>query len=269
MNFPENPLASRLDLARRIAAEAGRLTLRYFQRADLAVDLKADHSPVTVADREAEQLLRRQIGEAFPADAILGEEFGEQPGTSGYQWVLDPIDGTKSFVHGVPLYGTLVGIQQDDQPVIGVICIPALNETVYAARGQGAWYVRGSAAPVAAHVSTVGKLEEALYLTTDPKSFALRKSDYGRAAHASLQSAARLARTWGDCYGYLLVAVGRADVMVDPLMNVWDAAAVAPIIEEAGGRFTDFQGRATISGGDAVASNRLLHEAVLKSTRGK
>jgi len=268
MSLLDNAILSRLDLARRIAAEAGELTLRYFQRPELAVDLKADRSPVTVADREAEQLLRGRIAEAFPDDAILGEEFGEQAGTSGFRWVLDPIDGTKSFVHGVPLYGTLVGIQQDEQPVIGVICVPALSETVYAARGNGAWYVRGSAAPVPARVSTVAKLEGSLYSTTDPKSFALRKSGHGKGAHAALQSAARLVRTWGDCYGYLLVAVGRADVMVDPLMNVWDAAAVAPIIEEAGGRFTDFLGRATISGGDAVATNGLIHEAVLERTRG-
>jgi histidinol phosphatase-like enzyme (inositol monophosphatase family) len=269
MNGASSDISSRLDLARRIAHEAGQLTLRYFQRADLAVEVKKDHSPVTVADREAEQLLRQRIEGAFPQDAILGEELGERPGTSGYRWVLDPIDGTKSFIHGVPLYGTLVGVQQGDRDVIGVIHIPALRETAYAARGQGAWYVRGDEPPVAARVSTVRSLGDALLLTTDAKSFAARASRRGVAAYDALQAAARLTRTWGDCYGYLLVATGRADLMVDPIMNVWDAAAVAPIVEEAGGRFTDFQGRPTISGGDGVASNGHVHEAALEITRNK
>ncbi|MCE9552102.1 MAG: histidinol-phosphatase [Planctomycetes bacterium] len=263
MSIDPTAVTGRLDLARRIAHEAGQLTLRYFQRPDLAVDIKADLSPVTAADREAEQLLRRKIEADFPDDAILGEEFGERAGRSGYRWVLDPIDGTKSFVHGVPLYGTLVGVQYGEQDVIGVIYIPALGETAYAARGQGAWYVRGSEAPVAARVSTVRTLADSLLLTTDAKSFSLRASGQGAAAYDALQSAARLTRTWGDCYGYLLVATGRADVMVDPIMNVWDAAAVAPIIEEAGGRYSDWRGRPTISGGDGVASNGLVHEAVL------
>jgi len=269
MNFKSNAISSRLELARRIAQEAGQLTLRYFQRADLAVDLKADQSPVTAADREAEQLLRQRIEAAFPDDAILGEEFGERAGTTGYRWVLDPIDGTKSFVHGVPLYGTLVGVQQDERDVLGVICIPALSEMVYAARGEGAWYVRGAEPPVAARVSQVRTLADSLLLTTDAKSFSLRVSGQGPAAYDALQAAARLTRTWGDCYGYLLVATGRADAMVDPIMNVWDAAAVAPIVEEAGGRYSDFQGRATISGGDGVASNGLLHEEVLGMIRGR
>ena len=267
MRNDQTAITDRLDLARRIAVVAGQHTLRYFQRADLAVDIKADRSPVTVADRESEQLLCREIEAVFPADAILGEEFGERPGTSDFRWVLDPIDGTKSFIHGVPLYGTLVGVQHGERDVIGVIYIPALGELAYAARGQGAWYVRGDAPPVAAKVSTQRSLTDSLFLTTDAKSFASRASGRGAAAYDALQSTARLARTWGDCYGYLLVATGRAEVMVDPIMNVWDAAAVAPIIEEAGGRYTDWQGRPTISGGEGVATNGHVHEAVLAICR--
>jgi fructose-1,6-bisphosphatase/inositol monophosphatase family enzyme len=155
-------LSSRLELTRRIAVEAGELTLRYFQRADLAVETKHDSSPVTVADRQAEQLLRQRISEAFPADAILGEEFGEQPGTSGFRWILDPIDGTKSFIHGVPLYGTLIGIEYERRSVVGMIHIPALKESVYAATGLGAWYVAGQEPPRLARVGSATKVSSSL-----------------------------------------------------------------------------------------------------------
>ena len=146
-------LKPRLESAVAFARQAGDFTLTHFQRDDLAVETKADASPVTVADRGAEQLLRSLIAAAFPTDGILGEELGEQPGTSGYRWILDPIDGTKSFIHGVPLFGTLVGIERGGRSVVGVIHIPALAETAYAAAGQGAWYVKGDAAPRRARVS--------------------------------------------------------------------------------------------------------------------
>ncbi len=140
-------LAGRLQLALGAAREAGGLTLGYFCRADLAVELKHDATPVTVADRQAEQLLRERIGQKFPADGILGEEFPELPGTSGFRWILDPIDGTKSFVRGVPLYGTLIGVEYQARSVLGVIYVPGLDECVYGSVGGGAWYERGSAAP--------------------------------------------------------------------------------------------------------------------------
>src|SRR5262245_20769273 len=136
-------LTDRLELARAIAREAGDITLRYFCQDNYQVELKQDASPVTVADREAERHLRRRIGEAFADDGILGEEYPDQEGKSGYRWILDPIDGTKSFISGVPLYGTLVAVEHENRGVVGVIHIPGLDETAYAARGQGAWYVRG------------------------------------------------------------------------------------------------------------------------------
>src|SRR6476469_1191640 len=136
--------AKRLQFAVEIAREAGELTLRYFRRADVAVETKADDSPVTIADRSAEELLRQRIGERFPRDAIIGEEFGEQTGQSGFQWILDPIDGTKSFIHGVPLYTTLVAVLENDEPRIGVIHAPAVGETAYAAVGSGCWYMAGA-----------------------------------------------------------------------------------------------------------------------------
>jgi histidinol-phosphatase len=255
--------APRLELARLAAREAGQLTLRYFRSDTLAVELKQDQSPVTIADRQAEQLLRERIAERFPHDAILGEEFPEQPGTSGYRWILDPIDGTKSFIRGVPLYGTLVGVEHESRSTIGVIYIPALEECLYAATGGGAWYERGHAAPERAQVSKRTSLAEALVCSSDTRFPAARREAYDR-----LQQAAGVSRTWGDCYGYLLVATGRAEVMVDPIMNVWDAAAIQPILMEAGGTFTDWQGRPTIYSGDGIATNGHVLAEVLAFTRG-
>src|SRR3954462_565472 len=151
-------LTARFEFARAIAQEAGRLTLEYFQREGLQIDLKGDASPVTVADRQSEQLLRSRIAAAFSTDAILGEEFGEQSGTSGYRWILDPIDGTKSFIHGVPLYAVLIGVELRGESKIGVIHLPALAETAYACAGHGAWYVRANEPPTRACVSDVPTL---------------------------------------------------------------------------------------------------------------
>jgi histidinol phosphatase-like enzyme (inositol monophosphatase family) len=208
-----------------------------------------------VADRQAEQHLRQRIAAAFPADGILGEELGEQPGTSGYRWILDPIDGTKSFIHGVPLYGTLIGCEYQGRSVLGLIRIPRLDECVYATAGQGAWYTAGNEPPRPARVGGCRRLAEATLCTSDIEGFRVvdRWSVFER-----LQAAASLVRTWGDCYGYLLAATGRIDLMVDPRMHVWDAAALLPILEEAGGAFTDWQGQPTITGGNGIGGNREL-----------
>lgn len=260
----DDTLKTRLDFAVAIAREAGAITLRYFRQEGLAVERKGDDSPVTVADRRSEEHLRARIVEAYPDDAILGEEFGAVEGTSGYRWILDPIDGTKSFIHGVPLYGTLVAVEQGGEGVVGVIMIPALEECVYAAKGLGAWYTRGSAESVPARVSKCNSLAQGLFLTSEVICF----NEVGRQeAYSRLQSAARLTRTWGDCYGYLLVATGRAEVMSDPYLNLWDAAALQPIIEEAGGSFTDWKGNPTIQSGEAVATNGAILDDVLAITR--
>jgi len=277
----QDEISKRLKLAIDAAREAGQLTLRYFQRSDLAVDLKHDATPVTIADREAEKLLRERIAAAFPDDGILGEELGEKPGTSGYRWILDPIDGTKSFIHGVPLYAVLIGIEQaaggrpqavsgqqpaaSGQPSIGVIHVPALNETVYAAKGQGAWHVLGDGPKQPACVSKAASLSDGLFLTSGLAGFHRRKA---WSSFERLTKAARLTRTWGDAYGYLLVATGRAAAMVDPEMNLWDAAALLPILEEADGKFTDWRGNPTIAGGEGVATNGLVHDEVLRLLAG-
>ncbi|HEX5102248.1 MAG TPA: histidinol-phosphatase [Pirellulaceae bacterium] len=257
-------VAPRLDVVLSAGKEAGRLTLQYFQQGNFQVERKSDASPVTIADRAAEQLLRERIAAAFPRDGIIGEEFGTSEGTSGFNWILDPIDGTKSFIHGVPLYGTLIGVEHEGRCLAGLIFMPALDEGVYASAGQGAWHFRGASQPTPARVSTKAKLSDGLFLTSAVNTFAERGA---LAAFEALQHAAYITRTWGDCYGYLLVATGRAEAMVDPIMNLWDIAPLQPILEEAGGTLTDWQGNATIHGGEAIGTNGLVLEEVLAATR--
>ncbi len=257
-------IQDRLELAVRAARAAGRLTLKYFQRADAGLELKPDDTPVTRADREGEQLLRKSIGRHFPDDDILGEEFGEKQGGSGFRWILDPLDGTKTFIRGVPLYGTLVGVEKDDEVVLGVIVLPAVAEYLYAARGGGSWHSEGGNPPAKARVSGTRALAEATFCYTSLGGFVETRRV---GALEKLTSATRLSRGWGDCYGYALVATGRVDVMIDPQMNVWDCAALKPIIEEAGGSFTDWRGTPTIYGGESLATNGHLQEQVLDITR--
>ena len=244
-----------LDFAVMLARGAGEITLQYFRRQP-ETSTKSDGSYVTIADREAEAYLRRQIAEAFPDDGILGEEEGELGGQSGRRWILDPIDGTFAFVHGVPFYGVLVALEIEDDLSVGVINIPALGEIVSAAKSCGC-FLNGEPA----RVSTTPKLAEALLLCTDFRA----AEQHGLApAMDRLQRTAKVSRTWGDCYGYVLVATGRADVMVDPVMNLWDCAPLLPILEEAGGTFTDWRGATTVHGGNSIATNGVLFEEVMK-----
>lgn len=257
-------LNTRYEWAVQIAHEAGRHTLNYFQRADLAVELKSDSSPVTIADREAELHLRQRIAERFPEDAILGEEFGEQSGSTGYRWILDPIDGTKSFVHGVPLYGTLVAVEYGGRSVIGVNYIPALDEGVHAVSGGGCWHHRRGSEPQRARVNSTARLADALVLSSEIRY----PTPARQQALLALAESARINRTWGDCYGYLLVATGRAEVMLDPIMGLWDIAPLQPILEEAGGTLTDWQGNPTIYSAEGIATNGRLLDEVLAICKG-
>jgi histidinol-phosphatase len=257
-------LSQRLTLACEVAKAAGQHTLKYFQRDGLRVDLKQDATPVTIADREAEQLVREQIAKSFPADGILGEEFGEQSGTSGWRWIIDPIDGTKSFIHGVPLYAVLIGVDFQEQSRIGVIHLPPLDRTVYAATGQGAWQDRAGKTHQPIRVSQKKSLADGLFLTSGVSGFHKRGA---WPAFEQLTKTAKLTRTWGDAYGYMLVATGEAEAMVDPQMSIWDAAALLPILQEAGGTFTDWQGRPTIAAGEGIATNGLVLDEVLKIVR--
>lgn len=245
-----------LDFAHEIAWQAGKLTLRYFQ-SGVSVDRKADESPVTVADREAEAYLRAAIAARYPTHAVLGEEDGLSGSVDAtYRWILDPIDGTKSFVRGVPLYGVMVGLVREGQPVVGVVNVPALGEIVYAAAGRGCWW-NGRVC----RVSQVGTLRESLVLSTIASGY----EQYGKGeALQRILGAAGIFRTWGDCYGHLLVATGRAEAMLDPIMNIWDAAALFPILAEAGGSYTDWQGRPIIDGPDGISCNAAVRAELMQ-----
>jgi histidinol phosphatase-like enzyme (inositol monophosphatase family) len=243
-----------LEFAVEIAQEAGAITSRYFKQAIVA-ERKADRSFVTIADRETERHLRARIGKAFPDDGILGEEEGENESKSGRRWIVDPIDGTYSFVHGVPLYSVLLALEIDDEPMIGVVNVPELDEIVFAGRGLGC-FLNGQPA----RVSSTGSLDEALLLCTDFGTCA--PNGFGAAA-ARLQDRVEARRTWGDAYGHMLVATGRAEIMLDPIMNVWDCAPLLPILKEAGGTFTNWRGEETIHGGNAVSTNGLLFDEVM------
>jgi len=246
-----------LPILQSLARQAGEITLKYFQQTDLAVESKSDSSPVTIADCETEQYLRDEIGRLFPGDKVIGEEFGEGPGEEGARrWIVDPIDGTKSFIHGVPLYGVMIGVEEAGQMIAGAVFIPPLNDMVVAERGKGCWW-NGKRA----QVSKTAKLSEALILTTDVAN----QTKYGKTESWNrLCAGARLVRTWGDCYGHILVATGRADAMFDPQMNPWDCAALLPILEEAGGTFTDYKGTATVYGADAISTNSALLPEIQK-----
>ena len=256
-------LTARYEFAQQIAREAGDVTLQYFQKS-IDVDRKQDGTPVTIADREAELLLRERINSRFPQDGILGEEHGETAGASGFRWILDPIDGTKSFVSGVPLYTTLIGVLKNETPQIGVIAAPALGEMLHAQVGGGAWYEQRERTPVRAKVSSCGSLSDAVFVTSERATFDDR--DAGD-AYRQLENTARLTRTWGDAYGYLLVATGRAELMIDAILSVWDAAAVAPVMTEAGGTFTDWQGKPTIFSREAIGTNGPILNEVLEIVR--
>jgi histidinol phosphatase-like enzyme (inositol monophosphatase family) len=254
LNIKE-PLRSRLEVALEACWRAGKITLEYFQTG-VPVELKSDHTPVTIADRRAEEEIRRWLTRYFPNDAIVGEEGGSSTvrHTNGATWYIDPIDGTKAFICGVPFYGTLLACEINGCVVLGVTSFPALTETVWAARNAGCYW-NGRRA----HVSEVKKLEDAVLLTTDFH----RMDTLGYAAALDhLCHSTKLQRTWGDAYGHILVATGRAEIMIDPKMAVWDNGPLLPILEEAGGRFTDWQGNATIHSDNAFATNGHLHEVV-------
>jgi len=242
---------SLLDDAVAIATEAAELTLRWFRADDLAIERKVDGTPVTAADRAAEALVRDRLREAFPDDGVLGEEEDETVGTSGRRWIVDPIDGTKAFARGVPLYTTLLAVEDADGPLAGVIVVPALGERVWAGRGTGCFH---DGRPC--HVSAVDAVADA-YATTSSYSH------WPEDALLALRRSGAAMRTWGDGYGYLLVATGRVDVMVDPVVAPYDVAAMPLIIGEAGGRFTDIGGLVRYDGGSGVATNGVLHDEVL------
>jgi histidinol-phosphatase len=244
---------SYLDAVTELARIAGDFAMSHYGRT-LAVDVKHDGSPVTVADRGAEERARAWIEKRFPEDGILGEEFGDVRPGARRRWILDPLDGTKSFIRRVPLWGTLIAVTEGESVLAGCAYFPAVAETVSAARGEGCFW-NG----VRCAVSSTATIAESTILITDDRF----EGRPGRGtAWRRLASQASVSRTWGDCYGYLLLATGRADVMVDDVVAPWDSAALYPIVTEAGGSFTDWSGSATAFGGDIIATNALLAEPV-------
>lgn len=247
-----------LEAAVEFALEAGEITMRYFGGL-VASEAKGDGSPVTLADREAETLLRERISARWPEHGILGEEFGVTREDAPIRWILDPIDGTRSFMRGVPLYGVLIGVESAAGPFVGVAHFPALDETVAAGRGLGCHW---NAEPCS--VSSVDSLERSLVLTTDAERILSRPEGAG---FRSLMQGSSFSRTWGDCYGHILVATGRAEAMVDPILSPWDAGPLLTILTEAGGRFTDLEGRETIHGGSGISTNGVMHDEVIRTLR--
>ena len=241
--------ATLMEAAAEVARVAGDVAHRYF-RTTIQPELKADGSPVTIADRDAERAARDWIARRFAGDAIIGEEFGGADRAADRAWIVDPIDGTKTFIRGVPLWGTLVGVSVRGDVVAGAAYFPALDELLHAAVGEGCWW-NGSRT----RVSDVARLGDAVVVTTDEQFMAAPER---RAPWRRLADRARMSRSWGDCYGYLLVATGRAEVMTDGKLSMWDAAALYPAIIEAGGVFTDWTGSATPFGGSAIATNAAL-----------
>jgi histidinol-phosphatase len=242
-----------LDFAVEVAWRAGRATLAHYQTG-ITAETKADASPVTEADRAAELVVRELIGARFPDDAVLGEEGGETGEGARRRWIVDPIDGTRTFLRGVPFFGVMLALEVDGAPELGVIHFPALDETVYAARGAGCWW-NGRRA----RVSATATLQDALLVTTDVANIDVQGLTPG---WQRLTAAAGLVRTWGDCYGYALVATGRAEAMLDPILSIWDAAALVPIIEEAGGAYSSWPGASGGVYGSAVATNAALASQV-------
>jgi histidinol-phosphatase len=254
--------ADDLALALALADAADAITLDRFRASDLLVETKPDLTPVTEADRAVEQALRERLAAERPGDAIVGEEYGAAAGSGGpRRWIVDPIDGTKNYVRGIPVWATLLALQDGEEVTIGVVSAPALHRRWWARRGEGAFLDDGLAgAPRRLQVSGVRELGDALF------SFA-GLEDWGAEGRldALLDLGSRCWRTrgFGDLWSYMLVAEGGAEVGIDPSVSVWDLAAMQVIVEEAGGRFTDFAGVARPDGGSGVATNGLVHDAVL------
>jgi myo-inositol-1(or 4)-monophosphatase len=263
-------LDSYLNFAKQLAYRAGRITLSYYNKG-IPHDLKSDESPVTAADRAAEVFIRGEIEKTYPSHAIMGEEFGESAfpsplgrgvrgeGKNPFRWIVDPIDGTKSFLKGVPFYSVLIALEIDGKSRVGVVCFPALDEILYAADELGAWW-NGKRA----RVSEVSELKQAVFTYTSWSGFRTKKR---LDVISNLHKECFYGRGWGDAYGYHMVATGRAEIMLDPGIKIWDVAPFPPIFREAGGFFGSWQGREGHTHGEGLAVNAALKSRVLKLLR--
>ncbi|OZE36182.1 hypothetical protein CH259_13910 [Rhodococcus sp. 05-2254-4] len=251
-NTVEDSRSARAALGVELARSAGEIARHWFDTSALTVEQKQDGSPVTQADRDIETHIRAGVAEHFPTDGFLGEEFGETSGTSDYRWIVDPIDGTKSFVHGVPLYANLIALEEGEQIVFGVINLPSANILMHAERGKGCWK-NGEQV----HVSTRTDLDGAYVMAT-------WLEDWHPDTIVDLHATGAVLRTWGDAYGYMMVASGQADAVVDYTTQIYDLAPMPVIIEEAGGTFTSLDGARDFDKGNGIATNGAIHDSVLK-----
>ena len=263
--MPPPDLDLALVTARRAVEAASRVLLTHFHRG-VSVELKADRTPVTVADRESEQAIFEVVRRAFPGHALFGEETGSHAGASAAtRWIVDPLDGTRGFTRGEAFWGPLVGLEHEGEVVAGAMALPVSGEVYSAARGKGAWRSTAEAAPVPLQVSAIARWEDATFSMGEPRVLL---------APPLLEPVARLATTcartrcWGDLAGFAMVLTGRAEAWLEAGVQIWDLAPMKILIEEAGGRFTDLRGRATIASGDCVVTNGLVHEHVLTAVSG-
>jgi myo-inositol-1(or 4)-monophosphatase len=248
-----------LNFAKQLAYRAGRITLSYYNKG-IQHDLKSDESPVTAADQASEQFIRGEIEKAYPTHAIVGEEYGEKAGAGNpFRWIVDPIDGTKSFIKGVPFYSVLIALEIEGVSRVGAVCFPALDELLYAADGLGAW---NNGRRV--HVSSVSKFKEAVFCYTSWSGFRTKER---LDVFENLHKDCFYGRGWGDAYGYHMVATGRAEIMVDSTAKIWDVAPFPPIFREAGGFFGSWNGEEGHAHDEGLAVNAALKSKVLKLTR--
>jgi myo-inositol-1(or 4)-monophosphatase len=245
-----------LTFARQLAYRAGRITLSYYNKG-IQHDLKQDESPVTAADQATEEFIRGEIERTYPSHAIVGEEFGEKAGEGNpFRWIVDPIDGTKSFIKGVPFYSVLIALEIEGVSRVGVVCFPALDEILYAADGLGCWW-----SGKRTRVSDVSEMKKAVFAYTGWSNFRTTKR---LKVFERFDKACFYGRGWGDAYGYHVVATGRAEVMLDPTISIWDVAPFPPIFREAGGFFGSWDGKEGHTHGDGLACNAALKPKILE-----
>lgn len=244
-----------INFIKEMADESAKIILPYFH-SNIEYETKEDHSPVTKADKEAEALLRKMIEAKFSDHGIIGEEYGKSKENSDFVWVLDPIDGTKSFICGVPLFGTLIALLHNNKPILGAINLPALNQLFIGANDHGTTL---NDKPV--FVKNTQNLSDATLLCTDHLDVIKHQNE---SKFVELAQKVKLYRNWGDCYMYALLAQGKVDIVMDPIMNFWDIQALIPIVREAGGIITDYQGNPPENANSTIASAPELHDQVIK-----
>lgn len=254
-----NELEQLKGFCKNLADESGNIIRKYF-RTNINIESKADQSPVTIVDKSAEEKMREMIMKEFPSHGIIGEEFGKHNEEAEYQWVLDPIDGTKSFICGTVTFGTLIALVKNGEPILGVINQPILNEFLIGDNSTSE--VNGKKVKV----RECKNLSESVLLTTDHLNI---EQFQNLNAFENLMRQVKYYRMWGDCYGYYLVATGFADIMIDPIMSPWDLTALIPVVRGAGGTITDYHGKNPVNGNSIVATGGKIHDEVIKILNGK